>query len=582
MTRRELLALSASASVTAPLLAAANIDEFFDSFTAGWMRASPERATATRFFPPAEQDVLDAKLSPPSAEAGPAQIARAKAGLAALKKFDRQQLTPIQRLSAEIMQWTLNDIVAEAPFLQLAFPINQFRGPQTAITSLLTDTHPLRNRRDANNWLARLEAFGPLLDQESETMRERASRGIRPPSFILAETVAQMQRFIAPPSAENIIVTSFAQRLQKANVADAPTLVAAADKLLNGSLYPTYRRALDNLSTIAARATPDAGLRRLPKGLEAYAFYLHRYTTTNMTAEQIHQKGLSEVQRIEDEMESLLKPLGYTAGSVAERYKKLTADHVYPNSPNVRDQILADYTEIIRVANERSATDFSQRPQAPCIVQRIPEYQESNSAANYQTPPADGSRPGIFRVPLPGPFFTKVGMRTLAYHEAIPGHHFQLALTVENQSLPRFRQNGFGGFSAFTEGWGLYAERLASDLGWYQGDPVSDLGRLNAELFRARRLVTDTSLHTKGWTREQAIAYGIPRSEVDRYVVMPGQACSYKIGQLKILELRERSRTALGAKFALKEFHNVVLSSGTLPLSILENLINDWFKSKNA
>ena len=414
-------------------------------------------------------------------------------------------------------------------------------------------------------------------------MRDRASRGIRPPSFIIAETVAQMQRFLVPPPDQNIIVTSFVQRLKKAQVSDSPNLVAAANKIVAGALYPSYRRTLDNLATIGAKATPDAGLRRLPKGLEAYAFYLRRFTTTHMTAEQIHQTGLSEVRRIEAEMEALLKPLGYVAGSVADRFQKLQADHVYANSPNVREQILADYAEIIKVANERSAADFDLRPKAPCIVQRIPEYQEANSAANYQTPPRDGSRPGIFRVPLPGPTFTKVGMRTLAYHEAIPGHHFQLALQVENSALPRFRQAGtFGTLSAFAEGWGLSAERLASDLGWYKGDSVSDLGRLNGELFRARRLVTDTGLHTKGWSREQAIVYGIPKSEVDRYVVMPGQACSYKIGQLKMLELRDQARKSLGAKFTLKEFHNVVLGNGSIPLAILETVVNDWVKSKKA
>ncbi|MBY0508070.1 MAG: DUF885 domain-containing protein [Bryobacteraceae bacterium] len=578
MNRREFVALA-----PAGLLAQTpTLDQFFDNFTADWMRANPEQATSARFFPAAEQDVLDAKLSPASAIEGPARVARAKQGLAGLAKFDRAKLTPAQRLSADIFHWLLTDIVEAAPFLDLNFPLNQFRGTQTAVTQLLTDTHPIRNRRDADNWLARFAAFPPLLDQESDTMRERAGRGIRPPTFILAETVAQMQRFIQPPPEQNIIVTSFAQRLKKAQVAGAETLVASANKIMAGALYPSYRRSLDNLATISAKATPEAGLRRLPKGLEAYAFYLHRYTTTNMTAEQIHQKGLAEVQRIEAEMESLLKPLGYKEGTVEARFKKLQADHVYPNSPNVRDQILADYTEMIRVANERSAADFDLRPKAPCIVQRIPEYQEANSAANYQTPPRDGSRPGIFRVPLPGPTFTKVGMRTLAYHEAIPGHHFQLALQVENSALPRFRQaSPFGGLSAFTEGWGLYAERLASDLGWYKGDPVSDLGRLNAELFRARRLVTDTGLHTKGWTREQAIAYGIPKSEVDRYVVMPGQACSYKIGQLKMLELRERARTALGAKFTLKEFHNVMLSNGSIPLAILENVVNDWVKSSS-
>jgi len=579
MTRREVIAL-------APTLLAAQtptLDQFFDTFTADWMRANPEQATAARFFPAAEQDVLDGKLSGPSAQEGPARVARAKQGLTSLAKFDRTKLTPAQRLSADVLHWMLTDIVEAAPFLDLNFPINQLRGTQTGVTQLLTDTHPIRNRRDADNWMARLEAFAPLLDKESDTMRERASRGIRPPSFILAETVSQMQRFVTPPPEQNIIVTNFAQRLKKAQIADAPALVAAANKLVAGALYPSYRRTLDNLSTISAKATPDAGLRRLPKGIEAYAFYLHRYTTTNMTAEQIHQKGLSEVQRIEAEMEALLKPLGYTEGTMAARFKKLQSDHVYPNSPNVRGQILADYAEIIKTANERAAADFDLRPKAPCIVQRIPEYQEANSAANYQTPPRDGSRPGIFRVPLPGPTFTKVGMRTLAYHEAIPGHHFQLALQVENSALPRFRQaSTFGTLSAFAEGWGLYAERLASDLGWYKGDPVSDLGRLNGELFRARRLVTDTGLHTKGWTREQAIAYGIPRSEVDRYVVMPGQACSYKIGQLKMLELRDKARTALGAKFTLKEFHNVMLGNGSIPLAILENVVNDWVKSKKA
>jgi uncharacterized protein (DUF885 family) len=238
---------------------------------------------------------------------------------------------------------------------------------------------------------------------------------------------------------------------------------------------------------------------------------------------------------------------------------------------------LAGYEKIIRDANERSAEAFDRRPKSPCIVQRIPEFQEANAAANYQAPPRDGSRPGIFRVPLRGPNFPKTGMRTLAYHEAIPGHHFQLALQVEMESLPAFRRaNPFGSMSAFSEGWGLYAERLASELGWYKGDPMGDLGRLNGELFRARRLVVDTGIHAKKWTREQSIAYGIPRSEVDRYVVMPGQACSYKIGQLRILELRERARVALGARFSMKEFHNMVLSNGAIPLTLLERVVKDW------
>ncbi len=583
MTRRQWIALSAAA----PLTHAAdspNIDQFFETFAAEWMRADPPRATRSRYFPPAEQDVLDGKLAPPSFEAQPARLARARKGLAALNKFDRSQLSAAQRISADILRYQLTNFLDEEPFYDYHFQLNQgITGFQTNLNILLTDLHPIRHRRDADNFLARLEAYGPLLDRESENVRQQAARGIRPPSFILAEVVGQMQRFVTPPPSQNIIAVTLARKLKSAQVAEADALTATAHKILEGSLYPAYRRTLDSLSTIGARAAPEAGLRRFPKGLEAYAYYLRRFTTTEMTAEQVHQKGLAEVRRIEAEMDALFKPLGYTQGSVEERYRKLSSDHVYPDSPNVRDQILADYAEMIRIANERSAADFNQRPKSACIVQRIPAYQEANTAANYQTPPQDGSRPGIFRVPLRGPTFSKVGMRTLAYHEAIPGHHYQLALQVENANLPRFRQNGtFGFFSAFGEGWGLYAERLASDFGWYKGDPIGDLGRLNAELFRARRLVVDTALHTKGWSREQAVAYGIPRGEVDRYVVNPGQACSYKIGQLKILELRDRSRTALGARFALKEFHDVVLSNGTVPLSILEDVVNGWVASKKG
>jgi uncharacterized protein (DUF885 family) len=296
-----------------------------------------------------------------------------------------------------------------------------------------------------------------------------------------------------------------------------------------------------------------------------------------MTAEQIHQKGLDEVTRIEKEMDGLFRKIGYTDGSIIQRFEKLQAEYSYPNTPDVREKVLADYAKILKENNERSLEAFDKRPKANCIVQRIPAFQEANAAANYQGPPKDGSRPGIFRVPLPGPKFPKPGMRTLAAHEGIPGHHFQIASQVEMTSLPAFRrQNPFGSMSAFTEGWGLYAERLASELGWYKDDVPSDLGRLNGELFRARRLVVDTGIHAMKWTREQSIAYGIRQSEVDRYVMMPGQACSYKIGQMKILELREEAKKTMGPKFSIKAYHNVVLGNGQLPLTLLAQVVGDW------
>jgi uncharacterized protein (DUF885 family) len=579
MTRREWIAMAAAA----PLLAApAGIDQFFDDFFEAWVRADPEAASAMRIFPAAEQERLDAQLSDASDQALHARISRARDGLAALRRFDRTHLTAEQRLSADMLEWLLNDVVDEEPFLAYRLPLNQFSGIQVRLPTLMTDVHPVRSRRDAENYLARLGAFSSKIDQAAGAMQDRARQGIRPPAFILTETVAQMKRFTAPDPAENILVTSFAARLEKvAEVApdQRAAMTANAQRLVRDAIYPAYRRATDGLATQQAKATDDAGLSRLPRGAEAYAFYLRRYTTTTMTADQIHRKGLDEVARIEGQMDGVLKKLGYAAGSVKDRMAKLEDNNLYPDTPDVRARVLADYEKIVRDANERSAEAFDHRPKAACIVQRIPEFQEANAAANYQAPPRDGSRPGIFRVPLKGPKFSKVSMRTLAHHEAIPGHHFQLALQVEMASLPQFRRsNPFGPLSAYTEGWGLYAEGLVSELGWYRGDAVSDLGRLASELFRARRLVTDTGIHTKHWTRGQSVEYGIRQSEVDRYVVMPGQACSYKIGQLKILELREEARKQMGARFDMKQFHNMVLGNGAIPLTLLERATGEWVK----
>jgi uncharacterized protein (DUF885 family) len=241
---------------------------------------------------------------------------------------------------------------------------------------------------------------------------------------------------------------------------------------------------------------------------------------------------------------------------------------------------MADVEAILRDGENRARPLFDLRPKARVEAQPFPRFQEANAAGNYTAPAPDGSRPGVFRIPLRPERMTKFGLRTLVYHETVPGHHFQVALDVENESLPRFRRiRAFGGIPALSEGWGLYAERLAAENGWYDGDLEGQLGQLDGELFRARRLVVDTGLHAKHWTRQQAIDYGIEASEVERYVVYPGQACSYMIGQLKIIELRDRTRAALGAKFSAKDFHTAVLRTGTVPLEILERQIDAYIKS---
>jgi len=298
-----------------------------------------------------------------------------------------------------------------------------------------------------------------------------------------------------------------------------------------------------------------------------------------MSAEEIHQIGLQQVARLEKEMDAILRRIGRTEGTVNARIAQLKKDRAYPLTDAGRTQIMADVETILRDSEKRSAPLFDLKPKAPVIAEPFPRFQEANAAANYTAPSPDGSRPGVFRIPLRPERMTNFGLRTLVYHETVPGHHFQVALDRENESLPLFRRlRAFGGIPALSEGWGLYAEQFAVESGWYDGDPEGLLGQLDAALFRARRLVVDTGLHAKRWTRQQAIDYGIEASEVERYVVYPGQACSYMIGELKIVELRETTRKALGSRFSEKDFHTAVLRAGTLPLEILERQIDDYIQ----
>ena len=458
-------------------------------------------------------------------------------------------------------------------------------GMPGVLVKYLTDIHPARTPRDVENYLGRLSQVATRVDEMIVEARARALRGIVPPRFILTATIDQIERIAAPEPGSNVLVESYGQRIAKVpsiSEDDRRKFRAAATKVVADSVVPALRRVIALLEEQRKTATDDAGFSRLPEGADAYAWRLHNSTSTALTADQIHRTGLEQVARIEGQMDALLRQLGYNEGSVKDRFQKAQDDHSYPDRPDVRASILADYEKIIRDAEQRSGALFDLRPKALVVVHRIPEYAERNAAANYSLPARDGSRPGVFNVPLVGPKFSRLGMRTLAYHEAVPGHHFQLALQQEDKDLPRFRSDGIicEGMAAFTEGWGLYAEALAIESGWYDNDLPSKLGALNVQLFRARRLVVDTGLHTKGWTRQQAIDYGIAVSEVERYVVMPGQACAYMIGQLKILELRDKARRELGEKFSLKEFHNVVLRTGAVPLEVLEEVVNEYIQAK--
>jgi uncharacterized protein (DUF885 family) len=574
------LGLLLAAASAAFLHAAPSFDQWADAFAADWMRASPQAATSQQYFTGAEQDALDRRLTPITREARAARVALAKRGLEELQQFDRTQLDASQRISAATMAWLLDDIVRSEPFSEYNFVFQQFSGLQVNLVNFLSQTHPIRNRRDIENYLARLDLVAAQMDEGIAQAKDRAAKGYLPPKFILTSTLAQFDRFLAGEPAKNVLVSSLDERaakLKDLSAEDRAQFTAAAAKTVTDSVIPAFRRAQALLQAQLPLATDEAGISRFPGGDAAYANALHHLTTTDLSAAQVHELGLKEVTRIETEMDGLFKQLGYNTGTIKERMEKLDADSQPPAEPDPRPMLLARYDEILRDAEKRAALMFDLRPVAPVVVKREPPFTEKTAAAHYTPPAKDGSRPGTFWAPLPGPKFEINEMRTLVYHEAVPGHHFQIALQYEMTNLPRFRRDGvFGFISAHGEGWALYAENLAAESGWYDGDPKGHLGQLNDELFRARRLVVDTGLHTMHWTRQQAIDYGIKASEVERYVVWPGQACSYKIGMLKILELRAKAKAALGDKFSLKEFHNVVLRAGNVPLAVLEQVIDDY------
>ncbi len=571
-------------TLTSALVAAdPAFDKFADQLADEWMRANPTSATTQQYFSGPEQDALDRQLTPITRAARDARVALAQRGLDSLKQFDPAKFSEAQRASATMLAWHLDDTVRAAPFTDYDFVFNQFRGLQLTLVNFLSQTHPIRHARDIENYLARLELVAPQLDEGIAQAKERASRGILPPKFILTATIDQIGRFLADDAGRNVLVASLDERIAKLSDFSAALRsrsTGQAEKIVRAQIIPAFERVRTLLQEQLPRATDAAGLSRLRGGDQAYANALLRNTTTKMTADEIHALGLKEVARIEAQMDTILRELGYADGTVNARYTKLEAD-LQPKDADPRAFLLKRYTELVRDAEKRAELIFDLRPKAPCEVRRVPPFTEKNAAAHYTGPSRDGTRPGIFWVPLPGAPFRVVSMRSLTYHEAVPGHHFQIALQSESTELPRFRRDRvFGGLSAHAEGWALYAERLAAENNWYEGDKVGALGQLDSELFRARRLVVDTGLHARQWTRQQAIDYGIKASEVERYVVLPGQACSYKIGELRILAIRQQARQALGAKFSLKEFHNVILRNGNVPLDVLESIVTDWVKTK--
>lgn len=580
-------ALAAPVAPAAAVKPNASFDSWAEQFARDWVRLNPQVATMTQYFSGAEQAALDRQLTPYTDAHSKKEAALAREGLAKLDKFlAAGKLSPAQRISAATMRSALANDLANEPFRDHNFIFSQFSGAHVRLVNFMTQTHPLRNAADVDSYLARLEQVSTRLDEALARGRAAAARSLIPPRFILERAQFQVDTFLKPAAAQNVLVTSLEQR--SAGLADLSpearaAAVAKATRLVEERIRPAYGRVKSFMAELHPKTGTVAGLYRLPQGRDAYARALANYTNSDMSAEEIHAIGLREVARLEAEMDKHLRSLGFAEGSIEARMKQLDATFQPKTEGDPRPLIIERYKEMVRDAERRSAALFNLMPKAPVDVRREPPLTEPSASAHYSLPAPDGTQPGIFWVPLRGPDFAMIRMRSLSYHEAVPGHHFQLAIQQEQQDLPKYRAARiFGGGSAHSEGWALYAERLAVEEGWYEGDVPGLLGALGSELFRARRLVVDTGLHAKGWTREQAIDYGIGAQEVERYIAWPGQANAYMTGMLRILDMREKARAKLGAKFSLPGFHDVVLRSGSVPLDVLQTLVDEWVASELA
>jgi uncharacterized protein (DUF885 family) len=562
---------------------------FFERAFLQFLLEDPEAVSSLGVFEQLGYKGFDGMLTDvsPAHERKLAQMARDD--LATLRGYDRSSLSPSHQLSYDVLEWFLQDLVDGQHWLFHDYPVNQLFGVQSSTPDFMVQIHPIGDQRDVHNYISRLTAFDRKFEQLLQGLRLRESKGIVPPKFVIERVLVEMRAFIAVPARENILYTNLRDkmaRLRSVPASDRARLLADAQAAIEQHVYPAYRRLIDFFTALQPKVTEDYGVWKLPEGDGYYDHLIRSHTTTSLNAEEVHNIGLAEVARIEKELDGILRSQGLPDGTIAERMTRLNANPrlQYSNDDAGRTACISDYQRYIDEIVRGLAPDFASPPQLNIKVQRVPQFKEKTAPGAYaDTGSLDGSRPGVFYVNLRDMRdIWRYQMRTLAYHEAVPGHQLQGVIAQRLSGVPTFRK--ILPFTAYDEGWAVYAERLGWEMG-FENDPLDNLGRLQAEMFRAVRLVVDTGIHRKHWTREQAIAYmrektgmadGEVVSEIERYFVMPGQALAYKIGMLKLLELRARAQAQLGSAFDIREFHSVVLGSGSLPLSILEKQVDAW------
>ncbi len=583
-----LLLASTVAAQTAPAARAnsAELAAFFEQVDADGLAQSPQ-GKAYRGI----RDADYGKWNDPSDAKAVADFERGQKALATMKaRFDPAKLSAEDALSYRLFEYQAERAAKAHPFRRNDYVFDQMNGAQSQMPAFLINIHRVASKSDAEAYVARLQGIGPRLDGLIAESRTRADAGVMPPKWVYPFVIDDARNVMkgAPfdGGAPSTLLADLSKKVEALDIpaADKAALIAAGSDALLTSVKPAYQRLIAEMERQQAIAPAEDGVWRFKDGAAYYAQLLASYTTTDLTPDQVHQIGLDNVARIHGQMREIMKTVGFT-GTLQEFFAFVrTDDRFYFKT---REDYLAAVDTKLKAMTAKLPGYFNTLPKAPLTVKAVEAFREKSAGkAFYQSPAPDGSRPGTYYVNLYNlKDMASTELEALAYHEGLPGHHLQRAVQTELGDLPPFRR--FGGVTAYTEGWGLYSEELGKDMGFYE-DPYSDFGRLGMELWRACRLVVDTGIHHKRWSREQAIGYltentpnpdGDISKAIERYVVYPGQANAYMIGKLKIMELRERAQKALGPKFQYGRFHDAILKSGPVPLTVLEEKIDGWIAS---
>lgn len=605
ISRRQLLitAAAAGAAVTAPKVASAQgapsarLNAFFDELVAQQLRRSPESATSlgldTGDLAWTKSTLSDLSLN------GFADGKTFTADtLKQLHAIDRKPLTGMDAINYDVVDFTLaiqdegnrkfdyGGAGSGGPYI-----LSQLNGSYRNTPDFLDTQHSIETKADADAYLSRMEAFARQMDEEMEVVRHDAGVGVIPPDFVIDKTLLQMRTALGQPVDTAPLVESIARRTKEKNIAG--DYVGQAKALYAERIAPALARQAAYLESVRPSAVHDAGVWRLPKGPEYYDVSLRNYTTANITPAEVQKMGLDTVAQLSAQADVLMKKIGYSKGTVGERFRAMFKDpkFLYPNTDAGKEKLIADLNRKLAEITVKLPAWFGTLPKAALQIKRVPAATEAGApGAYYYGPSLDGSRPGIYWINLRDtaetPFFTQV---TTTYHEGIPGHHLQGSLVNETTGLPMIRKTIWN--SGYGEGWALYAEQLAVEMGMYDNDIPGHIGMIHDALFRGVRLVFDSGMHDLRWSREQAVKYyvdhiGDPEpaaiTEIERYAVQPGQASSYMVGKLEILRLREKAKTALGPKFDIRKFHDAVLLSGPVPLTVLETVVDNYIASARA